>query len=73
MQKPCAEYHEKWKKFIKLINDTKRSGPKEFPTKCEIAGEEVPTAKVLNLLVDSKQACPGDEEEVSAAVALTGC
>jgi hypothetical protein len=71
MQKPCAESHEKWKKLIKATNnDMTRLKLADFPKKCLIENEDVPTAKLLNLLVDSKQACPGDEEAVNAAIAL---
>jgi hypothetical protein len=74
MQKPCSQSHEKWKKLIKAKNNNlSRLATVDFPKTCLIENEDVPTATVLNLLVDSKEACPGDEEAVSAAVALTGC
>jgi hypothetical protein len=74
MQKACAESYPKWKAFIKeSFAEYKRLGEVTFPRNCVIAGKEVPTATVLNLLVDSAESCPGDEEEVSAVLALPVC
>jgi hypothetical protein len=66
MSGKCSLSHDKWSKLIKQIKCWDRMKPNAFPKMmCRILDVDVPTATVLNLLVDCLESLAEDEEGVS--------
>lgn len=57
--------------MIKKRQYIDRYGETRFPKTCFIANIEVPTAVLLNLLVESSECCPEDHEKVSVVLMTT--
>ncbi|WIA17484.1 hypothetical protein OEZ85_014323 [Tetradesmus obliquus] len=55
--------YDRWKALIKKRQYIDRYGETRFPKTCFIANIEVPTAVLLNLLVESSECCPEDHEK----------